>query len=280
MKKGQILLIVGAAALTAALYALPYAPMAQKGEDEGHDHDPTGQYDVLDDVTEVNNELDSVTLALVLRYEIGAERNGDPAYRDSLISLYDMMRKPVPSAHHSLLKARETGEADAWTEAGERFLLNAKYMGDMPRKESWFATARECFEQALKITPDDLDVKVDLGVCLVEGAGALGIAPMEGIGVLKEVEQLDPDNIKALINLGYFSIRSGQFDKAEERFRRVLKVDPNYAEAHLYLADMYEKQQQKDKALEALASYRDLTDDPARRSEVERYMKELSNSIQ
>jgi len=279
LKKGQILLILSAAVLTVALYALPYAPLAEKDGHEGHDHDPV-QYDVLDDVTEVNNELDSVTLALILRYETGAERNGDPAYRDSLMALYDMMRKPVPSAYHALLKARETGDADAWTEAGERFLLNAKYMGDTPRKKEWFATARDCFERALAIAPDDLGIKVDLGVCLVEGASLLGIAPMEGIGVLKQVEQLDPDNIKALINLGYFSIRSGQFDKAEERFRRVLEADPTYVEAYLYLADMYEKQQQKGKALEALASYRDLTDDPARKAEVERYMKELSNSIQ
>lgn len=270
---------MGAAVLTVALYAMPFAPLAEKDDHEEHDH-ALAQYDVLDDVTDVNNDLDSLTLSLVLRYEMGAERQGDPAYRDSLIALYDMMRKPVPSAYHALLKARETGDVDAWTEAGERFLLNAKYMGDVARKENWFATSRNCFERALEITPEDLGIKVDLGVCLVEGASLLGIAPMEGIGVLKQVEQADPDNIKALINLGYFSIRSGQFDKAEERFRRVLEAEPTYVEAYLYLADMYEKQQHKDKALEALASYRDLTDDPARRAEVERYMKELSNSIQ
>jgi len=130
------------------------------------------------------------------------------------------------------------------------------------------------------LAPDDLGIKVDLGVCLVEGAAFLGVAPMQGIGLLKEVEQADPNNIKALVNLGYFSVRSGQFDKAEERFNRALEVDPEYIEAYLYLADLYEKQQQTGKAIEVLKAYMGKVDDPDREAEVNKYITELSNKIQ
>jgi len=276
VKKGQVLLVVGAVVLTVVLYTLPYAPMNPK--QEAAEDVPTSVYDLLDDVTSVNNELDSSALALITQYEIAVERNGQITYRDSLVAVYDMLRKPVPAAFHALKRAEETNGVDAWTEAGERFLLNAKYMGEHDQKAAWYGLSKECFEKALALTPDDLDIKVDLGVCLVEGAAFLGIAPMQGIGLLKEVEQIDPTNIKALVNLGYFSVRSGQFDKAEERFNQALKADSDYIEAYLYLADLHEKQQQPAKAIEALNSYVAAVEDPERKAEVTRYIKELSST--
>lgn len=266
--------------LTAVLYALPFSPLPAK-DTEGHqEEEHASDYALIDDVTEINNGLDSAALAIITRYEIAVERNGEIAYYDSLMAVYDMLRQPVASAHHSMKKAEAVNDADVWTEAGERFLLNAKYMGDQRQKTAWFGLSKDCFEKALAIAPDDLGIKVDLGVCLVEGAGFLGMAPMQGIGLLKEVEQVDPDNIKALINLGYFSVRSGQFDKAEERFNRVLEADPEYIEAYLYLADLYEKQQQTDRAIEVLNTYMIKVEDPQRKAEVGQYIKELSEKIQ
>lgn len=280
MKKGPIALVAGAVVLTVALYLLPYAPLAKEEVDAEVAAAPVADYSIADDVTEVNNELDSATLAIITRYEVALERDGNAGFRDSLIALYDMLRKPVPSAFHAWKKAEQSKDVDAWTEAGERFLLNAKYMGDQAQKTSWFATSKECFEKAVALAPNDLDIKVDLGVCLVEGASFLGTAPMQGIGLLREVEQLDPKNIKALVNLGYFSVKSGQFDKAEERFNKVLEVDPTYIDAYLYLADMHEKQQKPAEAIAALNNYKNKVTDPQRKIEVEQYIEELSNKIQ
>jgi tetratricopeptide (TPR) repeat protein len=277
LNKGQILLVVGAVVVTAGLYLMPYSPLPTKDD---HEHSEASGYALIDDVTEVKNGLDSAALALITRYEIGAERNGQVEYLDSLMAVYDMLRKPVASSLHALTKAQKVNDADSWTEAGERFLLNAKYMGDQRQKTAWYGLSKDCFEKAIALAPDDLGIKVDLGVCLVEGAAFLGVAPMQGIGLLKEVEQADPNNIKALVNLGYFSVRSGQFDKAEERFNRALEVDPEYIEAYLYLADLYEKQQQTGKAIEVLKTYMGKVDDPDREAEVNRYIKELSNKIQ
>lgn len=265
--------------VTVGLYLLPYAPLPAEDNHE-HSEVSMGDYALIDDVTEVKNGLDSAALALITRYEKGIERNGETQYLDSLMAVYDMLRQPVASSFHALTKAETINDADTWTEAGERFLLNAKYMGDQRQKTAWYGQSRDCFEKAMALSPDDLGIKVDLGVCLVEGAGFLGVAPMQGIGLLKEVEQADPNNIKALVNLGYFSVRSGQFDKAEERFNRALEVDSEYIEAYLYLADLYEKQQQTGKAIEVLKTYMGKVDDPDREAEVNRYITELSNKIQ
>lgn len=261
-----------AVAVAAILYFTPIAPLAEKAEAEPAETTEVVTYVITDDITEIKNELDSAALADVNQWE--AQKAND-----SLIVFYDMLRKPVGASFYALKKAEAEGTADAWTEAGERFLLNAKYLGDQPRKTSWYAQSREAFEKAVELAPEDLDIKVDLGVCMIEGASFLGTPPMEGIGILKNVEQQDPNNVKALINLGYFAIRSGQFEKAEERFVKVLSIDSEFADAYLYLADLHEKQKLYSKAIEDLENYKSLTEDPQRIKEVDNYIKELSNNI-
>lgn len=275
MKLPQVILVLLALGIGAILYFTPIAPMVEKEVETAEAGEPKAEYSIVDDVTEIKNDLDSATLAQVN----GWETAGTPESVDSLIGFFDMMRKPVGSAYHALKRAEETNDVDHWTEAGERFLLNAKYMGDADRKKSWYQQAQLAFEKATELAPNDLDIKVDLGVCMIEGASFLGTPPMQGIGILKSVEQQDPNNVKALINLGYFSIRSGQFEKAQERFDQVLKIDPEYADAYLYLADLHEREKKFEEAVKDLENYKSLVDDPRRIQEVDAYIQELSKNI-
>lgn len=277
MKLPQIILLIGGVALATFLYFQPFAPIAKPNEAE----DETiaeASYDIREDITEIKNGLDSASLAKLNNFESAlseAETTENIATLDSLVAFYDALRKPTGSAHYSKAKAELSNTADAWTEAGERFLLNAKYMGDKTRKKDWYAQSKTCFEKAVELAPNDLDIQVDLGVCMIEGSSFLGTPPMQGIGMLKSVEQKDPKNIKALINLGYFSIRSGQFEKAEARFNSVLEIDAEYEEAYLYLADLHEKQKKYDLAIADLEKYLSVTEDPARIKEVGNYIEEL-----
>lgn len=273
MKLPQIIVALLAVAVGAILYFTPIAPLAEKAE--AHTEEETGpaiEYVIADDITEVKNGLDSAALADVNHWE------SEMAF-DSMVVFYDMLRQPVAAAYYAQKLAEKTNEANAWTETGERFLLTAKYMGDQPRKIKWFGEAKQAFEKAIELDPTDLDIKVDLGVCMIESASALGTPPMEGIGMLKSVEQQDPTNIKALINLGYFAIKSGQFDKAQERFDQVLSVDANYADVYLYLADLHERQKDFNSAITDLEKYKSLVQDPQRIEEVDKYIEELSKNI-
>lgn len=236
---------------------------------------PAVEYNILDDVTEIKNELDSTSLADLNKWESSESEFA----LDSIVAFYDMIRKPVGSAYYSLKRAEKLNTAEAWAESGQRFLLNAKYIGDQPRKASWFAQSKTSLEKASELAPENLDIQVDLGVCMIESSSFLGTPPMEGIGILKKVEQQDPNNVKALVNLGYFAIKSGQFDKAEERFAQVLKIDPKYADAYLYMADMHERQKKYKEAIEDLKNFKSLLDDPNKAKEVDDYILELSKNI-
>ncbi|MDX5449084.1 MAG: tetratricopeptide repeat protein [Bacteroidota bacterium] len=50
--------------------------------------------------------------------------------------------------------------------------------------------------------------------------------PMEAITLLREVLEEDPDYVPALLKMGEFSLLSGQFDKARDRFEHAVEVEP------------------------------------------------------
>jgi len=274
LKLPQIILLFVAVAIGVILYMTPIAPIAEKA-DEAETPANAVEYNIQDDLTEIKNNLDSAALAEVN----GWESSENEFAFDSLVGFYDMLRKPVGSAFYALKRAEKSNTVEHWTEAGERFLLNAKYMGERAQKTDWFAQSRSCFEKAVELAPEDLDIQVDLGVCLMEGATFLGTPPMEGIGMLKSVEAKDPNNIKALINLGYFGIKSGQYEKAEARFNQVIALDAEYAETYLYLADLHERQKMYKEAIADLENFKSLTDDPNKVKEVDNYILELNKNI-
>lgn len=68
-----------------------------------------------------------------------------------------------------------------------------------------------------------LDVKVDEAVAIIQsGEGA----PMAAIGMLLEVLREEPNHEKALMWLGNFSMMSGQWDKAVDRFHQLSQLHP------------------------------------------------------
>ena len=74
-------------------------------------------------------------------------------------------------------------------------------------------------EEAIAVDP------VEAAVEKVRGAN-----PMEGILELKALAEANPPNVDAVIELGRFSIQSGQLDKAKERFVQAIDLAPERAE--------------------------------------------------
>ena len=62
---------------------------------------------------------------------------------------------------------------------------------------------------------------------------------MEGIQTLLSVVREDSTNMKAQLVLGIGGFTSGQYDKALERFQKVVTAEPGNLEAVAFLADTY-----------------------------------------
>lgn len=72
--------------------------------------------------------------------------------------------------------------------------------------------------------------------------------PMQGILMIREVLEEDPNNTEALFNLGFLAIQSGQMEKAVERFEKVIDLEPDNWNAVLYLGITYMELGQVDQA--------------------------------
>ncbi|MFY7707198.1 MAG: tetratricopeptide repeat protein [Flavobacteriales bacterium] len=108
------------------------------------------------------------------------------------------------------------------------------YMPKLP------STIREKAEKPI----DKDSLKLMQAIELVNGPN-----PMEGITILREIVADDQDNVDAHYWLGVFSVKSGQYDKAIERFNKVMTIEPNYLAAYIDMGGLYMEMDSAQKAL-------------------------------
>ena len=139
--------------------------------------------------------------------------------------------------------------------------------------------AKELFEKALELNPDNDSTKVGLGAAYVFGAAAGNpVEVMQGIQRILEVARRDTTNMYAQLMLGWGGLESGQLDKAVERLTTVVRHEPGNIEAILLLAEV--EQQRGDKA-EAVRWYQAAKKqiDP-RQTEMVKEIDQRINSLQ
>ena len=93
--------------------------------------------------------------------------------------------------------------------------------------------------------------------------------------MLKEIEKKDSNNVNLQMSFASFSAKSAQWEKAIQRYKNVLKINPNYIEAYLYLADAYERTGNINLTKESLQAYASKTDDPGMKEQIEKYIAKL-----
>lgn len=150
-------------------------------------------------------------------------------------------------AWNEALAARLENSEKSLTFAARLFLDNLQEDPDGPRRQWKALQAKDLYERSLKINPNNDSTKVGLGACYL--FGNISTNPMEGIALIREVVQRDSTHVYAQLTLVKASILSGQFDKGITRLQTVIKVEPRNIEAHLLLADLYERTGEKKEAV-------------------------------
>jgi lipopolysaccharide biosynthesis regulator YciM len=106
----------------------------------------------------------------------------------------------------------------------------------------------------------------------------LGTQPMTGITLIREVVASDSANIEANLQLGLFSVTSRQFDKAIERFQKILRIDSTHIDMYVYLGDTYLTMGEKQKAIESYENYKIRVKDPLIVKDIDEYIKKLKQN--
>lgn len=162
--------------------------------------------------------------------------------------------------------------ADAYVKAGNAYRDAYRNSNDSNITPTLVMKAKDQYQKAMDIDSTNLDAKTGLGTCYVDASEN----PMQGIQLLLEVVKEDPENSNANLNLGLFSMRSGQFDKAIKRFEVVAKKSPS-AESYAMLAEAYEQSGDKKSAIAALKKAKEYVIDPQISRGIDDYIKNLEN---
>ncbi|MEX1189772.1 MAG: tetratricopeptide repeat protein [Bacteroidia bacterium] len=221
----------------------------------------------------VKKSMDAPALAGIEFFESRLEQATGIAkstWLDSLSSAWDRQMRPGIAAEYVYRKAEITNNADDWFLAGKRYLgISRFFQGE--DKVALNDRASICLEKANELKPGNNETKTMLGAAYVEG----GKEPMKGIFLLREVVAAEPGNVDAQLNLGFFSMQSGQYDKAEERFKTVIGLKPDLAEVRLYLAEAMQAQGKNEEALKELREIKNISSDTLLIQETERRIGQI-----
>ncbi|HEX8357180.1 MAG TPA: tetratricopeptide repeat protein [Segetibacter sp.] len=245
MNKQQLILVGSGVSLLVLLFlfgnTIPPKKAIELAENTPHEERKIETEKLLTHAKErlTREQLEKVT-SLENSVKRGDVKNQQLSVYKQLASFWqDSVGLFEPYAFYTAEAAKLENSEKTLTFAAHLFLTNLKTETEPPM-QNWLATnAKDLFQKALEINPANDSSKIGLGACYI--FGNISSNPMEGIGPIREIVQKNPDNIFGQFILGLGGIKSGQFDKAIERFALIVNKQPDNLEAILNLAEAYDR---------------------------------------
>lgn len=158
---------------------------------------------------------------------------------------------PILSGYYAEEIAKIAEDREAWSVAGTTYILGMRNTKD--EREFQFARSRaiRALESAISLTTDNVGDQINLALIYVEAPDK---NPMQGILMLRDLNEKYPDNVQVLNQLGRLAIQTNQTAKALERLTRSIEIDPENQSTNCLLAKAYN--QAGDAAKEALYTSR------------------------
>jgi tetratricopeptide (TPR) repeat protein len=281
LKSKQYILIASVALLMVVLYNLDIKGLIKPKEDRGMQTTTTASPEKVSNVSyksvaDVTKQMISASLASDIEKLEDQAKNSSGSdlvnIQKQIAHKWDDVNQPAAAAFAYEFVAKSESNYANWIITGDRFTDGYQNFKDTTATAGLLNKAIEAYNKALEINPKSLDAKTGLGVAYVTGTQN----PMQGIQLLLGVVKEEPKNVKANMNLGMFSMKSGQFQKAVERFKIVINVKAT-PEAWFYLGTSYENLGMKPQAILAYQKSKELAADPNLAEFIDRKIKELNN---
>lgn len=284
MKKQQYVLSALALLLCFALYfggkTVPDKSAVTHSEDDGHDHsaDSPQKIDINTLLTAAKESITPSQSQRLTALENSVTR-GDVkdqqihAYHEIARFWLDSARKFDLYAYYTSEAAKLENSEKSLTFAARLFLDRLMMSGD-PAMQNWLASnAKVLLENALKINPANDSSSIGLGACYL--FGNISTNPMEGITLIKKVVDRNPDNTYGQMMLALGGKKSGQYDKAIERFLLIVKKEPENIEAIFHIAECYDLKGDKANAIVFYEKAKELVKIPQAKEELSNRIMEL-----
>ncbi len=246
MKRQQLFLVIGGLVLFAGLFFFGKTINPNKKETKPTTSaEPTSgaHVDIKEILVQAKQRLTAEQVERINALENSVVR-GD--VKEQQLHLYhqlarfwkDSVKAFEPYAYYTAEAAKLDNSEKSLTFAAQLFVDNLLAESE-PSMQHWLAeNAKVLLEKALEINPSNDSSKISLGACYI--LGSISDNPMEGILPVRQVAERNPDNMYAQLVLGLGGKKSGQYDKAIERFGIIVKKQPTNLEAMLHLAECYD----------------------------------------
>jgi tetratricopeptide (TPR) repeat protein len=272
----RIALVTGAVVLAAGIYLLPKKPQPKEQEQRvalrsGKSSAFSFEKFVSDSKVKLGWDGDNK----VSGWEKALNEPQAPlALYDSIGNSWDAAQIPGIAAWYYEQKAGKSNDEKDWLSSGYRYFDAFKSSQDSLQAAFFVEKAITAYEKVIALNPKNLNAKSDLGVLYAEGTAS----PMKGIMMLREVVNEDPRHENANLNLGFLSMKSGQYDKAVERFKKVLEINPSRIDMYVYMGEGYLRMNNKEKAIESFEVFKNLSNDQEMIKEMDSYITSIRNS--
>lgn len=220
----------------------------------------------------INKNLASEIVNLEAKYIKASEGVQKANAAADLARKWDDVGQLNPSAMYFEIAAQNEQNLNNWINSGNAYLKAFESSQDTSINPALLKRANLSYQKAFDLDSLSIDAKTGLGTTIVNGMGM----PMQGIAMLLEVVEKEPKNVKANLNLGIFSIKSGQFDKAIDRFKTVIEVKKS-PEAYFYLATAYDNLGKNKEAIDAYLESKKLAANETLSTFIDKRVVELKN---
>ncbi|MBC7382748.1 MAG: tetratricopeptide repeat protein [Bacteroidia bacterium] len=192
----------------------------------------------------------------------------------NLANTWDSLHFRLVSAYYLTKIASRINNENAWFNAGLKYYEFAAICEDTSMQIYASRQAITAFEKVVLLNENNIEAKNALAICYIQN----DLDIMKGVQLLKDVTRRDSFNIEANYTLGMLSMRSGQVDKAVQRFETLVKIQPSNPEFHYYLGEAYSKLGKKEEAITEFEAFRGLVPDEEAKKNIDITINKLKNS--
>jgi tetratricopeptide (TPR) repeat protein len=275
MKRHFIILIVSAVALTGFLYSRPKVVVKDEAKanrdkvaetksttkDDGHGHQEDSQAPKLS--VEQEKQIND------LKQKLATASDKKSLYAQ-IAQVFATANRFDSAAVYAEKVAVIDPTANNWMQAGDAYYQAFNLSLRQENVALYAEKTRACYQKVLEKNPRQLQAKTNLAMTYVQSD-----SPMQAIMMLREVITEEPSFEPALMNLGVLSMQSGQYDKAADRFKQVIRLNPNNPNAALGLGYSLIELKEKSQAKIIFEDLKKKVKDPTLLEEVNKALESL-----
>lgn len=276
MHKQRIIIVVLSLILIIVLFNLPRIVVENDDNQDMQDGNRSSKDSFVDeDLVEqhsliISNEVQEKLKRNLEKYN-GVDEKDRLKYADSIAILYLSISKFDSAAKYLDYLAVAKPGLKAYQRAGDSYYEAFGFAMDKEKAIELGDKARYFYNLILSEEPDRLDLQNKIAMTYISTTN-----PMLGITMLRDIMEKDPENEMAIFNLGLLAIQSGQYEKAIERFEKLVSLHPQNLQGQFYLGLSYFESGDKNNARTQFELVKSMESDPAVIATADGYLKEIN----